>query len=204
MIYVFPIDTGTLMTFDMNLALESVEVVKGTTDNAVKVLPDKQWRGGQVQQASRPIRGRCSKPAGLNMAGAASRQTYTWQALHKTHLPVSAYRPCPCTCPAFLHSSLMTSHSPTALFHTQFLPVSFLTLNFLSPSPLSVILPASPQSAGCAPLAVTSVPLEDLCQAPLDLHPSPWRVSRVASVCCGGQQQQQHSSLHPCDHSPQY
>ncbi|XP_063845314.1 uncharacterized protein LOC135091518 isoform X3 [Scylla paramamosain] len=62
----------------------------------------------------------------------------------------------------------------------------------------------SPQSAGCAPLAVTSVPLEDLCQAPLDLHPSPWRVSRVASVCCGGQQQQQHSSLHPCDHSPQY
>ncbi|XP_063845313.1 uncharacterized protein LOC135091518 isoform X2 [Scylla paramamosain] len=42
MIYVFPIDTGTLMTFDMNLALESVEVVKGTTDNAVKVLPDKQ------------------------------------------------------------------------------------------------------------------------------------------------------------------
>ncbi|KAK8371833.1 hypothetical protein O3P69_015711 [Scylla paramamosain] len=42
MIYVFPIDTGTLMTFDMNLALESVEVVKGTTDNAVKVPPDKQ------------------------------------------------------------------------------------------------------------------------------------------------------------------
>ncbi|XP_063852182.1 RB1-inducible coiled-coil protein 1-like isoform X2 [Scylla paramamosain] len=42
MIYVFLVDTGTMMTFDMNLALESVEVLKGAIHNAVKVPPDKQ------------------------------------------------------------------------------------------------------------------------------------------------------------------
>ncbi|KAK8372361.1 hypothetical protein O3P69_012565 [Scylla paramamosain] len=42
MIYVFLVDTGTMMTFDMNLALESVEVVKGAIHNVVKVPPDKQ------------------------------------------------------------------------------------------------------------------------------------------------------------------
>ncbi|KAK8374778.1 hypothetical protein O3P69_011800 [Scylla paramamosain] len=45
MIYVFLVDTGTMMTFDMNLALESVEVVKGAIHNVVKVLPRQTGRG---------------------------------------------------------------------------------------------------------------------------------------------------------------
>ncbi|XP_071549123.1 RB1-inducible coiled-coil protein 1 isoform X2 [Panulirus ornatus] len=42
MIYVFLVDTGTMMTFDMNLALENVSVLKEVINRAMKVPPEKQ------------------------------------------------------------------------------------------------------------------------------------------------------------------
>ncbi|KAK8720039.1 hypothetical protein OTU49_017505, partial [Cherax quadricarinatus] len=42
MIYVFLVDTGTMMTFDMNLALENVSVLKEVIHRAMKVPPEKQ------------------------------------------------------------------------------------------------------------------------------------------------------------------
>ncbi|XP_063594910.1 RB1-inducible coiled-coil protein 1-like [Penaeus indicus] len=42
MLYVFLVDTGTMMTFDMNLALENVSVLKEVIHRSMKVPPEKQ------------------------------------------------------------------------------------------------------------------------------------------------------------------
>ncbi|XP_068228950.1 RB1-inducible coiled-coil protein 1-like isoform X2 [Palaemon carinicauda] len=42
MLYVFLVDTGTMMTFDMNLALENVAVLKDVIHRATRVPPEKQ------------------------------------------------------------------------------------------------------------------------------------------------------------------
>lgn len=66
MLYVFLVDTGTVLTFDMNLALETVANLKEVLYKACKVSPDKQVlliSGGQSLEPSHRV---CSYSAGTD------------------------------------------------------------------------------------------------------------------------------------------
>ena len=66
MLYVFLVDTGTVMTFEMNLALETVANLKEVIFKATKVSPDKQVlliSGGQTLDPTHRV---CSYSAGTD------------------------------------------------------------------------------------------------------------------------------------------
>ena len=66
MLYVFLVDTGTSLSFDMNLALETVANLKEVIFRASKVPPDKQVlliSGGQSLDPSHRV---CSYSAGTD------------------------------------------------------------------------------------------------------------------------------------------
>lgn len=66
MLHVFLVDTGTVLTFDMNLALEKVENLKEILFKATKVQPEKQVlliSGGQSLDPSHRV---CSYSAGTD------------------------------------------------------------------------------------------------------------------------------------------
>lgn len=66
MLYVFLVDTGSFLTFDMNLALETVANFKEILLKASKIAPDKQVlliSGGQSLDPSHRV---CSYSAGTD------------------------------------------------------------------------------------------------------------------------------------------
>ena len=66
MLYLFLVDTGTVLTFDMNLALETVANLKEVIFRACKVTPDKQVlliSGGQTLEPTHRV---CSYSAGTD------------------------------------------------------------------------------------------------------------------------------------------
>ncbi|XP_018567229.1 RB1-inducible coiled-coil protein 1 isoform X2 [Anoplophora glabripennis] len=66
MLFVFHVDTGTMMTFDMSLALESVENLKSYVEEACKIPSDKQVlliSGGECLDPNKRV---CSYSAGTD------------------------------------------------------------------------------------------------------------------------------------------
>ena len=66
MLYVFLVDTGTTLTFDMNLALDTVANLKEVVYKACKIAPEKQIlliSGGQGLDPSHRV---CSYSAGTD------------------------------------------------------------------------------------------------------------------------------------------
>lgn len=66
MLYIFHVDTGTMMTFDMKLALESVNLLKEAIERMCKIPADKQVllvSGGECLDPSARV---CSYSAGTD------------------------------------------------------------------------------------------------------------------------------------------
>ena len=66
MLHVFFVDTGTVMTFEMNLALETVANLKEVIYKACKVAPDKQVLLSSGGKALDPTHRVCSYSAGTD------------------------------------------------------------------------------------------------------------------------------------------